>query len=143
MGTYVFQFHIGTIKSPCHSLSILCWMNFNSTLVRLKAFPSFRLFPVLPAFQFHIGTIKSRVFFCFNIRDSHFNSTLVRLKASGLLRINSEILFQFHIGTIKRAARHKKPPFFEAFQFHIGTIKRGIIQRYITQETISIPHWYD
>ena len=56
---YQFQFHIGTIKSARAELSAI-W-NFNSTLVRLKAYTSSTTATVIK-FQFHIGLIKRATF---------------------------------------------------------------------------------
>ena len=54
-------------------------INFNSTMVRLKAAAANGLF--LPAkFQFHYGTIKSQELATVRRTGGDFNSTMVRLK---------------------------------------------------------------
>ena len=55
--TIWFQFHYGTIKSKLTSKRTTEAHNFNSTMVRLKAFQI--VIPVVwKLFQFHYGTIK-------------------------------------------------------------------------------------
>ena len=75
----LFQFHYGTIKSGTWILNCRHPCNFNSTMVRLKAF-----------------TRRAQTNSACN-----FNSTMVRLKdPSGHYRL-VPWLFQFHYGTIK------------------------------------------
>ena len=53
-----FQFHYGTIKRPEWITLLMCIVNFNSTMVRLKV-QILELVICLSIFQFHYGTIKS------------------------------------------------------------------------------------
>ena len=74
-----FQFHYGTIKrkTVCHQTS---WQDdFNSTMVRLKAY---RIY------------LTARRYY-------DFNSTMVRLKDLQVRNLDLTNQFQFHYGTIK------------------------------------------
>ncbi len=57
MGTFMFQFHYGSIKGLSHVGVNTTVVRFNSTMVRLKAFTSTWRRHVVQ-FQFHYGSIK-------------------------------------------------------------------------------------
>ena len=82
--------------------SIPLHLNFNSTLVRLKATIGM-LIVLVAQFQFHFGTIKSETIINLSKPDSSF---------------------QFHFGTIKSFLPFNASSFWSTFQFHFGTIKR-------------------
>ena len=75
----IFQFHYGTIKSGSFQLILIYCVNFNSTMVRLKAQAD--------------ALIRES--------NAYFNSTMVRLKGLSFHAHNARVLFQFHYGTIK------------------------------------------
>ena len=56
---------------------------FNSTMVRLKAYPFFKVNPAI-VFQFHYGTIKRKTNAANWQIAQNFNSTMVRLKGKGI-----------------------------------------------------------
>ena len=99
----LFQFHIGTIKSITLPQMVMIIIDFNSTLVRLKAA------------RRELGSKG----------QTYFNSTLVRLKGDRVKESDAIRLFQFHIGTIKSLLLQIIQILFHSFQFHIGTIKRA------------------
>ena len=107
------------------SCLVLCCfiVNFNSTMVRLKAnvfFPKCKGY----AFQFHYGTIKRLVTKSSSYKQHYFNSTMVRLKVLPVWWKYVLPGFQFHYGTIKRSRSSYYTACSASFQFHYGTIKR-------------------
>ena len=104
--SYKFQFHTGTIKSRFKPHRKHRNQDFNSTLVRLRAFPALPASVVVP--HFNSTLVRLRAFFGSSTDTSmrDFNSTLVRLRVSSVFICTSfDFLFQFHTGTIKSQAR--------------------------------------
>ena len=120
-----FQFHTGSIKSPCSLLAHSTSQCFNSILVRLKDYLKLIHGCITHyLFQFHTGSIKSEKgnrSSCYG--QNSFNSILVRLKVSLLL-----LSRQPHL----------------VFQFHTGSIKSHAVRDNRTQQrVVSIPYWFD
>ncbi len=76
-----FQFHSGPIKRIPGLRHNELMPDFNSIVVRLKAWGSRLMATFKEKFQFHSGPIKSRNIDVECIKDADFNSIVVRLKA--------------------------------------------------------------
>ena len=77
-----FQFHYGTIKRISNARQIKLIANFNSTMVRLKAFVPDRTTRSALYFNSTMVRLKGGSSNCLAIYSSYFNSTMVRLKAN-------------------------------------------------------------
>ncbi len=100
--SFLFQFHYGTIKRYNISRSLLLFTDFNSTMVRLKAFFILPLPWGLMYFNSTMVRLKGIRIRDVQAWDRNFNSTMVRLKGDYfVMYVCGVSIFQFHYGTIK------------------------------------------
>ena len=102
-------------------------MNFNSTMVRLKAGFRWAGNGKLEKFQFHYGSVKRKPGMFYTACYQNFNSTMVRLKGSKALgRLITRQNFNSTMVRLKVGLRVIINYIRTKFQFHYGSVKRHL-----------------
>ncbi len=121
---FIFQFKYCTIKRRTNYCYSHPELNFNSSIVRLKAFTGFTHCVHGFGFQFKYCTIKRWLRGAEWTEANNFNSSIVRLKVSITDYYNSALPFQFKYCTIKSPTNWVAQKDYHQFQFKYCTIKR-------------------
>ncbi len=119
-------------------------IDFNSSMVRLKARPCPLSAPSLPHFNSSMVRLKAKT----NHTDKwlllHFNSSMVRLNvSSGALVILLSLWFQFQYGAIEGLSANRERAYLLLFQFQYGAIEGASSLYTVRVICISIPVWCD
>ena len=121
-----FQFQYGSIKSCPNISALVSSTDFNSSMVRLKAYKVDGII-MTDSFQFQYGSIKSTQVLISHRLFSHFNSSMVRLKAPFEVYIPTPLPhFNSSMVRLKGYFGELITTDLERFQFQYGSIKSTV-----------------
>ena len=90
----LFQFHKGTIRTPCCYIITLATSNFNSIKVQLEPEVCCTRLDSDSIFQFHKGTIRTSFNLCtLRLRFTYFNSIKVQLERLYEIRFHIKLRY--------------------------------------------------